>query len=283
MNEPEQRPSASAGQAAAFLSEAADAVEQTIVPALQEALLEVAEEPAFALEMSLFEGRDDATIASTMGISEEDVRKLQKEAREQLLKTEFGQETGRKDLRDMLRLAGVYLRQQSNSKQFQEGFSKALEKEKRPIIEQISEPMEELWKRVADELDATADQLIGTGTALVEGFGPTRAMAASSGSGREREERSFEISIEHQNHVTLIREATGQWRSIFEVHGEDLEAVSLGYQIVGEDNTVFYEGDVHLEKFSEGIYGGGEMIGSLEAPGGASLKMRAIEVKLEEN
>lgn len=282
MNDTKERPGASAGQTAALLSEAADAAEQTVVPALQEALLEVSEEPAFALELSLFEGKEDTAIASIMNVSEEDVRDLQEEAREQLLRTEFGQKVGRSDLHDVLKLAGTYLRHQGSPGQFQEGLSKALEMEKRSIPERISESTKELWRQVARELDATADQLVGAGTAVIEGFGPTRAMAASSEKERERKERDFEVDIELRCYGKLTREVTGQWRIVFEVHEEDIEAMRLGYEIAGRNDTVLHRGNVHLERFSKGVYEGGEMIGSLEAPEGTSLEIRVIEVELEE-
>jgi len=290
MENTEEQPDATVGQAAALLSGAAAAAEQTVVPALQEALLEVSEEPAFALEMSLFEGKSDAAIASVMNISEEDARSLKEEARRQLLDTELGREVGQSGLSDMLELADRYLRQQSGSGHFQEDLSEALETDgaletdesfvPERASESMSEPMERLWKRIADELDATMEQLVGVGSAVIEGSGPARAMAASGGAEEERREQDFEVDIEYRCFGKLIREATGQWRIAFEIHEKDLETISLSYEITGESDTTLHRGEVHLKRFIEGVYEGGEMIGSLDFPENSSLRIQVIGMEL---
>jgi hypothetical protein len=293
MENTEEQPDATVGQAAALLSGAAAAAEQTVVPALQEALLEVSEEPAFALEMSLFEGKSDAAIASVMNISKEDARSLKEEARRQLLDTELGREVGQSGLSDMLELADRYLRQQSGSGHFQEDLSEALETDgaletdesfvPERASESMSEPMERLWKRIADELDATMEQLVGVGSAAIEGFGPARAMAASREAEEERRDYSFEIDAGHRYYGKLVWEAADRWRIFFEVHSESLEDVNIGYEILSKEGQTLHQGKVRLEKFSDEIYEGSEVIGSLKISDESTpLEIRVVEVEWKE-
>jgi hypothetical protein len=270
-----------AGDAAAVLSEAAVAVKQAIVPAVQDALLEMPEEQAFALEMSLFEGEDDAAIASMLETSEEEVRGLRKEAREELLETELGQKLDRSSLQNALDLAGRYWRQrrERDAERYKEAFEEAYESlETQALSEQLSESLGRLWQQVVDEFDATAEQVVGAGTAAIQGFGSARALAAPEEGGKERAEFSFEMP-EEDLYGTLIREMGDQWRIVFEVHRTGLEGTRVAYEIATTTGNVFHEGTVELKEFGEGIFEGGEAIGALEIPSGAEPQVRVVEWK----
>ena len=268
-----------AGDAAAVLSEAAVAVKRTIVPAVQDALLEVPEEQAFALEMSLFEGEDDAAIASMLETSEEEVRALRAEAREELLNTELGQKLGRSSLQNALDLAGRYWRQRQerDAERFQEAIEEVIASLEAPALpERLSESMERLWQQVVDEFDATAEQVVGAGTAAIQGFGSAQALAAPEEGGEERAEFSFEIP-DQDLYGVLIREMAGQWRIVFEIHRTGLEGARVAYEITTTTENVLHEGIVDLQLFEEGVYEGGEAIGSLEIPSGAEPEVRVVE------
>lgn len=277
-----------AGDAAAVLSEAAVAVKQTIVPALQEALLEVPEDQAFALEMSLFEGEDDEAIASMMQVSEEEVRALREEAREQLLETEMGQKLGRSTLHNALDLAGRYWRQrrERDAERYLEAIEEAYEsleaeaseEASEALSERLSQSMARLWGQVVDEFDATAEQVVGAGTAAIQGFGSAQALAAPETGGEERAEFSFEMP-EEDLYGVLIREMAGQWRIVFEIHREDLDGVHLAYEITTTTGNVLHEGTVELEEFGGGVYEGGEAIGSLGVPSDAEPQICVVEWK----
>jgi hypothetical protein len=116
-------------KAAAFLSEVAQITKQTVVPRLQEALLEIPEEQAFALEMSFFEDEDDEDIASMMQVSKVEVQSLKQQAKESLMHTQFGWELETKDrLETSLKLAGRYWqnRKEKDAERYQQAFEKAL-------------------------------------------------------------------------------------------------------------------------------------------------------------
>jgi hypothetical protein len=269
------------GQAAALLSEAGATLKRTIVPAVKEALLELPEEEAFALEMSLLEGEDDASIASMMGVTEKEVQTLREEAREQLLETELGQELGRSGLRKALGLTGRYWREHRghDAEKFQRVLEKSLNTAEAPSLpERLSESMERLWQQVVDEFDATAEQVVGAGTTTIQGFGSAQALAAPEEGGEERAEFSFEMP-EEDLYGTLIREMEDQWRIVFEVHKTGMEGARVVYEIATTTGTVLHEGTVELKEFGKGIYEGGEAIGPLEIPPGAEPQVRVVEWK----
>jgi len=258
------------------------AVKQAIVPALQEALLEVPEEQAFALEMSLFEGEDDTAIASMMETSEEEVRALREEAQEQLLETELGQKLGRSTLHNALDLAGRYWRQrrERDAERYREAIEEAYEsleaEASEALPERLSESLGRLWEQVVDEFDATAEQVVGAGTAAIQGFGSAQALAAPEEGGEERAEFSFEIP-EQDLYGVLIREMAGQWRIVFEIHRTGLEGARVAYEITTPTENVLHEGIVDLQLFEEGVYEGGEAIGPLEIPSGTEPEVRVVE------
>lgn len=266
-----------AGRAAAFLSEMAAGVKQEIIPALRKALLEMPEDQALALQMSLLEGDDDTTIASAMKMTEEDVRELRDRAREQLLETELGKKLGHEHLPGALRLAAMYVQwqQERDTERFREAL-KPFGPAEASLSERLSEPLYRLWQEVANEVGAATDQVIGAGTAALEGFGPARALAASEESKEGRQEIAFEIPEENL-HGKLVREMEGLWRVTFEIQKTGLEDVSMAYEIV--TSTGSYRGIIDLHRFDEGIYEGGEDVGSLEVSADDDPEVRVIQWK----
>lgn len=102
-------PNKSIGNAAALMSEIAQITKQVLVPQLQEALREIPEDQAFALEMSFHEGESDESIASMMLVSVSEVQDLKRQAKDSLMQTQFGQELETQErLETVLELTGRY-------------------------------------------------------------------------------------------------------------------------------------------------------------------------------
>lgn len=120
--------SPSSEDAAAVMSEVARVTKQVLVPRLQEALLEIPEEQAFALEMSFHEGESDEDIASMRQVSVSEVQDLKQQAKESLMQTQFGQELETKErLETVLDLTGRYWlnRQEKDAERYRQAFEEA--------------------------------------------------------------------------------------------------------------------------------------------------------------